>query len=103
MVVSTTELIASALKKSISVAEMIYSEDVHVSIASCKNVIRGWQRAGVHRWKDALNEFAVLWEDRVQSATRSTDGIDKLPKSSTSIEPHDRWWKRLSLNVFPRT
>ena len=81
MVVSTTELIASALKKSISVAEMIYSEDVHVSIASCKNVIRGWQRAGVHRWKDALNEFAVLWEDRVQSATRSTDGIDKPPKS----------------------
>ena len=52
-----------------------------MSIASCKNVIRGWQRAGVHRWKDALNEFAVLWEDRVQSATRSTDGIDKLPKS----------------------
>ena len=51
-----------------------------MSIA-CKNVIRGWQRAGVHRWKDALNEFAVLWEDRVQSATRSTDGIDKLPKS----------------------
>ena len=36
-----------------------------------KNVVRGWQRTGVKHWKDALNQFAVLWDDPIQAVTRS--------------------------------
>ena len=34
-----------------------------------KNVVRGWQRHGVKHWRDALNQFAILWEDRIRAVT----------------------------------
>src|SRR5713226_5129190 len=36
-----------------------------------KNVVAKWRRNGVHNWRDALNQFTVLWGDRIRAATRS--------------------------------
>jgi putative transposase len=33
-----------------------------------KNVVRHWQDRPVMHWKEALNHFTILWEDRIQNA-----------------------------------
>src|SRR5207247_3500442 len=40
-----------------------------------KNVVARWQRNGVQHWREALNQFMVLWGDRIRAATqRSASG-----------------------------
>ena len=36
-----------------------------------KNVVAKWQRNGVQNWKDALNQFTLLWGDRIRAVARS--------------------------------
>ena len=62
-----------SLRKIIKTRAAFPSEQAALKLLylALKNVVRGWQRTGVHHWKDALNQFAVLWEDRIQAATRS--------------------------------
>lgn len=33
-----------------------------------KNVVRGWQAREVTWWPEALNQFTILWEDRIRAA-----------------------------------
>jgi putative transposase len=36
-----------------------------------KNVVANWQRTVVAGWHDALNQFTLLWNDRIQDVARS--------------------------------
>jgi putative transposase len=35
-----------------------------------KNVVAKWQTHGVQHWKEALNQFTLLWEDRIRATAR---------------------------------
>ena len=53
-----------SLRKAIKTRGPFPSEDsaLKVMYLALKNLTRKWQI--IHGWKDALNCFAVLWEDR---------------------------------------
>ena len=75
-VIYTTNAIESlnmSLRKIIKTRAAFPSEQAAVKLLylALKNVVRGWQRSGFKHWTEALNQFAVLWEDRIRAATRS--------------------------------
>src|SRR5262245_60097860 len=75
-VIYTTNAIESlnmSLRKIIKTRAAFPSEQAALKLLylALKNVMRGWQRSGVKHWNEALNQFAILWEQRIQSATRS--------------------------------
>jgi putative transposase len=75
-VIYTTNAIESlnmSLRKIIKTRAAFPSEQAAIKLLylALKNVVRGWQRSGVAYWKDALNQFAILWEDRIRRAGRS--------------------------------
>ena len=62
-----------SLRKIIKTRAAFPSEQAAVKLLylALKNVVQAWQRKGVAHWKEALNQFAVLWEDRIRAVTRS--------------------------------
>jgi putative transposase len=75
-VMYTTNAIESlnmSLRKIIKTRGSFPSEQAALKLLymALKNVVAKWRRNGVHNWKDALNQFTVLWGDRIRAATRS--------------------------------
>jgi putative transposase len=75
-VIYTTNAIESlnmSLRKIIKTRPAFPSEQAAVKLLylAMKNVVKRWQRNGVPHWKDALNQFAILWEDRIRAVARS--------------------------------
>ena len=75
-VIYTTNAIESlnmSLRKIIKTRAAFPSEQAALKLLylALKNVVRRWQRNAVEHWKDALNQFAILWEDRIRAAARS--------------------------------
>jgi putative transposase len=73
-VIYTTNAIESlnmSLRKIIKTRAAFPSEQAALKLMylALKNVVRHWQDMTVPHWKDALNHFTVLWEDRIQAAT----------------------------------
>jgi putative transposase len=75
-VIYTTNAIESlnmSLRKIIKTRAAFPSEQAALKLLylALKNVVRGWRRGGVQHWKEALNQFAVLWEDRIRAVARA--------------------------------
>ena len=75
-VIYTTNAIESlnmSLRKIIKTRAAFPSEQAAVKLLylALKNVVRNWHRAGVSHWSDALNYFAVLWEDRIRASRQN--------------------------------
>jgi putative transposase len=73
-VIYTTNAVESlnmSLRKSLKTRGAFPSEDavLKVMYLALRNVIAKWERP-LH-WKAALNRFTLLWEDRIQIATRA--------------------------------
>ena len=74
-VIYTTNAIESlnmSLRKIIKTRGSFPSEQAALKLLylALKNVVRNWHNHMLSNWKDALNQFTVLWEDRIQNATR---------------------------------
>jgi len=74
-VIYTTNAIESlhmSLRKIIKTRASFPSEQAALKLMylALKNVVRHWQDQTVPHWRDALNHFTILWEDRIQAATR---------------------------------
>jgi putative transposase len=74
-VMYTTNAIESlnmSLRKIIKTRGSFPSEPAALKLLymALKNVVAKWQRNGVPYWKEALNQFMVLWGDRIRAATR---------------------------------
>jgi putative transposase len=74
-VMYTTNAIESlnmSLRKIIKTRGSFPSEQAALKLLymALKNVVAKWQRNGVQYWKEALNQFMVLWGDRIRAATR---------------------------------
>ena len=61
-----------SLRKIIKTRPAFPSEQAAVKLIylAIKNVVKRWQRNGIQHWKEALNQFAILWEDRIRAVTR---------------------------------
>ena len=76
----TTNAIESlnmSLRKIIKTRGSFPSEQAALKLLymALRNVVAKWQRNGVHYWKEALNQFMVLWGDRIRAAARkAADG-----------------------------
>ena len=75
-VMYTTNAIESlnmSLRKIIKTRGSFPSEQAALKLLymALKNVVAKWQRNAVKDWKDALNQFAVLWADRIRAAGRT--------------------------------
>ena len=75
-VMYTTNAIESlnmSLRKIIKTRGSFPSEQAAMKLLymALKNVVAKWQRTGVKNWCDALNQFALLWDDRVQAVERT--------------------------------
>ena len=76
----TTNAIESlnmSLRKIIKTRGSFPSEQAALKLLymALKNVVARWQRNGVQHWREALNQFMVLWGDRIRAATqRSASG-----------------------------
>jgi putative transposase len=59
-----------SLRKIIKTRAAFPSEQAALKLMhlALKNIVRHWQDMTVPHWKDALNHFTVLWEDRIQAA-----------------------------------
>jgi putative transposase len=73
-VMYTTNAIESlnmSLRKIIKTRGSFPSEQAALKLLymALKNVVVKWRRNGVHNWRDALNQFTVLWGDRIRAAT----------------------------------
>src|SRR5215831_10195431 len=71
----TTNAIESlnmSLRKIIKTRAAFPSEQAALKLMylALKNVVRHWQEKAVPYWKDALNHFTILWEDRIQEAAK---------------------------------
>jgi transposase-like protein len=69
-VMYTTNAIESlnmSLRKIIKTRGSFPSEQAALKLLymALKNVVVKWRRNGVHNWRDALNQFTVLWGDRI--------------------------------------
>ena len=79
-VIYTTNAIESlnmSLRKIIKTRGSFPSEQAALKLLymALKNVVARWQRNGVQHWREALNQFMVLWGDRIRAATqRSASG-----------------------------
>jgi putative transposase len=74
-VIYTTNAIESlnrSLRKIIKTRAAFPSEQAALKLLylALKNVVQRWQRNSVQGWKDALNQFAMLWEDRIRAVAR---------------------------------
>jgi putative transposase len=74
-VMYTTNAIESlnmSLRKIIKTRGSFPSEQAALKLLylALKNVTAKWHKNHVSYWKDALNQFAVLWEDRIRAAGR---------------------------------
>jgi len=70
----TTNAIESlnmSLRKIIKTRGSFPSEEAALKLLymALKNVVAKWKRNGVRDWRDALNQFTVLWGDRIRAAT----------------------------------
>jgi putative transposase len=75
-VIYTTNAIESlnmSLRKIIKTRAAFPSEQAAIKLLylALKNVVQRWQRSGVTHWREALNQFAILWEDRIGAVARS--------------------------------
>jgi putative transposase len=75
-VMYTTNAIESlnmSLRKIIKTRGSFPSEQAALKLLymALKNVVAKWQRNGVVGWREALNQFTVLWGDRIQAVKRS--------------------------------
>jgi len=75
-VIYTTNAIESlnmSLRKIIKTRAAFPSEQAAVKLLylALKNVVRHWHDRPVQHWQDALNHFAILWEDRIRAVARS--------------------------------
>jgi putative transposase len=73
-VMYTTNAIESlnmSLRKIIKTRGSFPSEQAALKLLymALKNVVATWQRNGVQHWREALNQFMVLWGDRIRAAT----------------------------------
>jgi len=73
-VMYTTNAIESlnmSLRKIIKTRGSFPSEPAALKLLymALKNVVAKWKRSSVQNWKDALNQFTVLWGDRIRAAT----------------------------------
>jgi putative transposase len=71
-VMYTTNAIESlnmSLRKIIKTRGSFPSEEAALKLLymALKNVVAKWQRNGVVGWKEALNQFTVLWGDRIRA------------------------------------
>ena len=74
-VMYTTNAIESlnmSLRKIIKTRGSFPSEQAALKLLymALKNVVAKWRRNGVHNWKDALNQFMLLWGDRIRAAQK---------------------------------
>jgi putative transposase len=74
-VIYTTNAIESlnmSLRKIIKTRAAFPSEQAALKLLylALKNVVRNWRRSGIAHWSEALNQFAVLWQDRIQAISR---------------------------------
>jgi putative transposase len=74
-VIYTTNAIESlnmSLRKIIKTRAAFPSEQAAVKLLylALKNVVKFWHERPVNNWKDALNHFAILWEDRIRAVAR---------------------------------
>ena len=79
-VMYTTNAIESlnmSLRKIIKTRGSFPSEQAALKLLymALRNVVAKWKRNGVHNWRDALNQFTVLWEDRIREATRKSESV----------------------------
>lgn len=73
-VIYTTNAVESlnmSLRKALKTRVAFPSEDAALKVMylALRNVIAKWERP--LKWKAALNQFTLLWEDRIQSVTRA--------------------------------
>jgi len=78
-VIYTTNAVESlnmSLRKIIKTRGSFPSEQAALKLLylALKNVVAKWQRIGVPHWKYALNQFAVLWDDRMRAAAGCKQG-----------------------------
>jgi putative transposase len=74
-VMYTTNAIESlnmSLRKIIKTRGSFPSEQAALKLLylALKNVTAKWHKRGVENWKEALNQFTLLWEDRIRAVTR---------------------------------
>jgi len=69
---NAVESLNMSLRKIIKTRGSFPSEQAALKLLylALKNVVAKWQKQGVPHWKDALNQFAVLWEDRMRAVAR---------------------------------
>jgi transposase-like protein len=75
-VIYTTNAIESlnmSLRKIIKTRGSFPSEQAALKLLylALKNVTAKWHKGHVTYWKDALNQFTVLWEDRIRATART--------------------------------
>jgi len=70
---NAVESLNMSLRKIIKTRGSFPSEQAALKLLylALKNVVAKWQRNGLVHWKEALNQFAVLWEDRIRAAVAS--------------------------------
>src|SRR6185436_18101406 len=67
---NAVESLNMSLRKIIKTRGSFPSEEAALKLLylALKNVVAKWQRSGLRYWKEALNQFTVLWEDRIRAA-----------------------------------
>ena len=70
--INAVESLNMSLRKIIKTRGSFPSEQAALKLLylALKNVVAKWQRMGVPHWKGALNQFALLWEDRIRATAR---------------------------------
>jgi putative transposase len=69
---NAVESLNMSLRKIIKTRGSFPSEQAALKLLylALKNVVAKWRRSGVPNWKGALNQFTVLWEDRIRATAR---------------------------------
>lgn len=70
---NAVESLNMSLRKIIKTRGSFPSEQAAMKLLymALKNVVSKWQRNGVRNWPGALNQFAVLWGDRIRAVART--------------------------------
>src|SRR5439155_6988076 len=70
---NAVESLNMSLRKIIKTRGSFPSEQAALKLLymALKNVVAKWQRNGVHHWTDALNQFTILWGDRIRAVAQS--------------------------------
>jgi putative transposase len=69
---SAIESLNMSLRKIIKTRGSFPSEQAAFKLLymALKNVVANWQRKVVDGWHDALNQFTLLWNDRIQAVAQ---------------------------------